>query len=929
MDASPTGSGRAPSSAGGRSPVPASPGAVSPGPVFGASPAGSQIPATPGAASPGPVFGASPAGSQIPATPGAASPGPVFGASPAGSPAHRVLGSPPSGGRSPSPLFARTPGSAASSPAATPAGRRGSGVFAAGSPASPPVAGLPAGSPVRTPARVAHRGFFRTAPGSPPSGGARHGYGMPLDEETHFIYGTSISDQTVTSDFHRFVSTFKANPADEPYYLSLLHKSWEDNRARAFGVKFPISGLHLQAFSEELYQSLINFPTEVIPIFDRELWHIAVRVLQVDPDELHACQVKVFDLNERDSRIMRLMNPSTDCERLVSLKGIVIRCSDLVPDMQAGTFQCGECKHEVKVQLSHWTIDEPTHCESCNKKGTFQIQHNESTFGNRQMLKLQETPEIVPEGETPQSVVVYCYDDLVNQVRPGDRVEVTGIYRASAVRPNLNRSLCNSVYRTHIDAIAIATEKTGRMDAVIEDIALDKKNPLPTLADKPDQNPELVSDEDIAWNLKVRALAAEVDADGKRTVVEKLVQSLAPSIYEEKDPKKGLLCQLFGGTAKATSSSTKGRCRPEINTLLCGDPSTAKSQLLQYAYKLAPRAVYTSGKGSSAVGLTASINKDPITKDLVLESGALVLADRGMCCIDEFDKMDENARAILHEAMEQQTVSVAKAGIVCSLNARTSILASANPKDSSYDPKKSVVDNINLPKNLMTRFDMIWLMLDKRNREMDYQLAEHLISMYSEGGARKREDPSIEPELFRRYISFARRYVFPRITDACAAKLRASYIELRNQGSSREVITATPRILESLIRISESLAKMELREEVTAADVDEAVRLLKAATYAAAIDPETGLIDMEQLIAGVGAGRRKRQKELESMLEEVLREKGLDLEISVDGLTAEINERLGAKKEQLLTTVEFNQAIQRLEGEGRLRRRGGSVIFRG
>mmetsp|Transcript_42337 Transcript_42337/g.122474 ORF Transcript_42337/g.122474 Transcript_42337/m.122474 type:complete len:292 (+) Transcript_42337:2-877(+) len=291
--------------------------------------------------------------------------------------------------------------------------------------------------------------------------------------------------------------------------------------------------------------------------------------------------------------------------------------------------------------------------------------------------------------------------------------------------------------------------------------------------------------------------------------------------------------------------------------------------------------------------------------------------------------MDDNARSILHEAMEQQTVSVAKAGIVCSLNARTAILASANPKESSYDPKLSVVENIHLPKNLMTRFDFIWLMLDKRNRDTDRRLGEHLVAMYSESGAQRRQEPEVDAELFRRYVSFARRWVFPQLTDESSDCLIKGYMDLRNQGTSREVITATPRILESLIRISESLAKMELREEVTASDVAEAIRLLKAATYAAAVDPETGLIDMEQLIVGVGAAKRKRAKEVETMLQELLAEKGQGGSMmTIDSIKMALNERLGEKKEQLASDNELFSALRAVEDQGLIRRQGKQIEVR-
>jgi DNA replication licensing factor MCM4 len=392
-----------------------------------------------------------------------------------------------------------------------------------------------------------------------------------------------------------------------------------------------------------------------------------------------------------------------------------------------------------------------------------------------------------------------------------------------------------------------------------------------------------------------------------------LAASLAPSIWEMEDVKKGVLLQLFGGCVK--DFGKEGKMRGEVNILLVGDPGVAKSQLLSYVHKLSSRGIYTSGKGSSAVGLTASIGKDPETREPVLESGALVLSDRGVCCIDEFDKMSETTRVILHEVMEQQTVSIAKAGIIATLNARTSILAAANPIESRYNPKLSIVENLQLPPTLLSRFDLIYLLLDQENPESDAQLAAHLVSLYEDAEEKQKrktqEAAAASSELaaggagnaplgavystsqVAEYISYARAYCTPRITDEARAVIVAGYVEMRKLGlrggnGGKKTITATTRQLESIIRLSEAHARMRLSRTVDPQDVNEALRLIKVATQTAAIDPRTGQIDMSRLITGHSAEEGDIVNRLVNLLRENFSNKSRNYTITIGQLVKDL-----------------------------------------
>ncbi|KAL2058978.1 hypothetical protein ABVK25_000270 [Lepraria finkii] len=716
------------------------------------------------------------------------------------------------------------------------------------------------------------------------------------------------------------------------------------------GLNLDVRNLKAFPSTVKLWHQLQAYPHEIIPLMDQAIKDIIVDQAEEEMNRLRADQqlqraqarpdssmpavpssetnghtdpqsmipdlvqeaetkiykVKPFGLDK--SVNMRELNPN-DMDKVVSIKGLVIRTTPVIPDMKTAFFRCQVCNHAVNVSLDRGKIAEPTRCprQACQSQNSMQIVHNRCEFADKQVIKLQETPDNVPDGQTPHSVSLCAYEELVDVCKAGDRIEVTGIFRSNPVRINPRQRTIKALFKTYIDVLHIQKVDKRRLG---QDVSTIEEELSEQVAGDVQETRKISEEEEQ----KIKATAARGD------VYELLARSLAPSVYEMDDVKKGILLQLFGGTNKSFEKGGSPKYRGDINILLCGDPSTSKSQILQYVHKIAPRGVYTSGKGSSAVGLTAYISRDPETRQVVLESGALVLSDGGVCCIDEFDKMSDSTRSVLHEVMEQQTVSIAKAGIITTLNARTSILASANPIGSKYNVNLPVPQNIDLPPTLLSRFDLIYLVLDRIDEQNDRRLARHLVGMYLEDTPENASTQEILPiEFLTTYISYARNKCQPRITQPASKALVSAYIQMRKLGedvrAAERRITATTRQLESMIRLAEAHAKMRLSEEVTANDVHEAVRLIKSALKQAATDARTGLIDMGLLTEGTSASERRRKADLKKaitdLLDEMTRGGG-------SARYAEVYRRTSEQGSAQVEATEFAEVLRSLEQEGQV-----------
>ncbi len=526
--------------------------------------------------------------------------------------------------------------------------------------------------------------------------------------------------------------------------------------------------------------------------------------------------------------------------------GILIRSSTIRPKLKRATFECVLCGSQFEVIQLTSKIKWPNFCSNqrCKAKtqSDFRLISKSSEFIDWQSIMIQEIPEDLPPGRIPRSVQAILTHDLVDSVKPGDRIKVMGIFKS--VLAHSTQSNNSTLFKTFIDVNFIDPEDKSEQTV---DLSKEDKETIEELSKEP-------------------------------RIQKKIARSISPSIYGRIQLKMACALSLFGGTRRKKLGG--GYKRGDLHFLVVGDPGTGKSEILKGAVDVSPRGLYTSGKGSTGVGLTAAVIKESDTGQMNLEAGVVVLANGGIAAIDEFDKMDTADRSALHEAMEQQTVSIAKAGIVATLKAQTAIIAAANPHSGRYDRYKTPTQNIRLPPTLLSRFDLIFVVVDRPNPSEDAQMAEFILKNamikpeeeFDDIGERMAPIPK---ELLKKYIKHAKRTCHPILSEEAKERIKEFYLKLRDQYDSEDaIISILARNLDALVRLSEAYAKMALRDVVTKEDVEDIIKLFKRFLKDTGYDEISGKIDMDRIFVGQSRSNLNRLESLMNKLKEIYEENG-------------------------------------------------------
>jgi len=685
-----------------------------------------------------------------------------------------------------------------------------------------------------------------------------------------------VKDESLTASWQGFFednckAEIETVATEYPERRSLLLDYWDIDKA-----------------DPKLAEQLLRQPFK--SLFNAEA---ALRNIDVAAEQKLQLHFRVKNIPESQKVLIRKIRANR-LGTFIALEGLVKKITEVRPKLQVAAFQCQKCGAVIRIEQDEDIRKEPSECYEdqggCGRVSSFKLSTTLSSFIDSQKIEIQENPEGLRGGAQPERISVYLEDDLVGGVAPGDRVIVNGILHSMARHRG---TFLLTSFDKALDAVSIESQEFAFEE--VEVTKEDEKKILKTCKDP--------------------------------LIYEKMRQSIAPTIYGLDVEKDALVLQLFGGIAKEMPDGT--RTRGDIHALLVGDPGTAKSQMLSYMSKLAPRSVYASGKASSAAGLTAAAVRDEFGEgQWTLEAGALVLADKGLACIDEIDKMEETDRSSLHQAMEQQEISVAKAGINATLKSRCAILAAANPKLGRFDEFMPIHEQINMPPALLSRFDLIFSILDKPNRKTDTDLASHILQSHKGGEINehlsrisdelyskeqlttfmKHVQPVFEPEFLRKYVAYAKRNVFPVLTDDALEILQNYYVDFRS--SSKESVPFTPRQLEAFVRLAESSARIRLSQEATVEDAKRAISIIDQYLRRVGTDRETGRFDIDIIATGISHSQHERMRVILDIIQRLCAESTEDSAARSDIINeAEIQGIESRKVEEVLDRLNRNGQI--------------------